>query len=86
MEKVPFWHGLFQAQFLGQGLVRPSLYMGYSQKVEGSSFPMVVVSGRMALRIKRNFNLKMGFFQTKNHRYWTTRWDNPTKIYHLSVF
>ncbi len=25
-------------------------------------------------------NLKMGFFQTKNRRHWTTRWDNPTKI------
>jgi hypothetical protein len=22
----------------------------------------------------------MGFFQTKNRRYWTNRWDNPKKI------
>jgi hypothetical protein len=79
MEKVPFWYGPFQARFLSQGLVRP-LYMGYSRKVEGSSFPMVVVSDQTAHFMARNLNLKMGFFQTKNGRHWTTRWDNKTKI------
>jgi hypothetical protein len=54
--------------------------MGYSRKVEGSSFPTVVVSDRAAHFIARNLNLKMGFFQTKNRRHWTTRWDNSTKI------
>jgi hypothetical protein len=38
------------------------VYMGYSRKVEGTGFPMVVVSSRTALRIKRNLHLKMGFF------------------------
>jgi hypothetical protein len=55
--------------------------MGYSRKVEeGSSFPMVVISDRAAHFMARNLNLKMGFFQTKNRRNWTTRWNNPTKI------
>jgi hypothetical protein len=54
--------------------------MGYSRKVEGLSFPMVVVSYRTSHFIARNLNLKIGFFQTKNRRHWTTRWDNPTKI------
>jgi hypothetical protein len=35
---------------------------------------------RAAHFMARNLNLKMGFFQTKNRRHWTTRWDNPTKI------
>jgi hypothetical protein len=56
------------------------LYMGYSRKVEGSSFPMVVVSDRAAHFMARNLNLKIGFFQMKNRRHWTTRSDNPTKI------
>jgi hypothetical protein len=60
----------------GQSLIR----MGYSRKVEGSSFPMVLVSYRISHFIARDLNLKIGFFQTKNRRYWTTRWDNPTKI------
>jgi hypothetical protein len=54
--------------------------MGYSRKVESSSFPMAVVSDRAAHFMARNLNLKMGFFQTKNRRHWTTRWDNPMKI------
>jgi hypothetical protein len=36
--------------------------MGYSQKVEGSSFPMVVLSGRTTIGTVRNDHLKMGFF------------------------
>jgi hypothetical protein len=36
--------------------------MGYSRKVEGSSFTMVVLSGRTTLRTVRNDHLKMGFF------------------------
>ncbi len=64
----------------GPGVGPSPLYMGYSRKVKGSSFPMVVVSDRTAHFIARNFNLKMGFFQTKNGRYQTTRWDNPTRI------
>jgi hypothetical protein len=35
--------------------------MGYSRKVEGSSFPMVVLSGRTTLGTVRNDHLKMGF-------------------------
>jgi hypothetical protein len=35
--------------------------MGYSQKVKGSSFPMVVLSGRTTLGTMRNDHLKMGF-------------------------
>jgi hypothetical protein len=34
----------------------------YSRKVEGSSFPMVVVLGRTALGAVRNDHLKMGIF------------------------
>jgi hypothetical protein len=41
--------------------------MGYSQKVEGSSFPMVVVSGRTILEMLRNEHLKMGDFKSKSH-------------------
>jgi hypothetical protein len=54
--------------------------MGYSRKVESSTFPMVVVPDRTAHFMARNLDLKMGFIQTKNRRHWTTRWDNPTKI------
>jgi hypothetical protein len=36
--------------------------MGYNQKVEGSSFPMVVLSGRTTLGTVRNDHLKMGFY------------------------
>jgi hypothetical protein len=36
--------------------------MGYNRKVEGSSFPMVVLSGRMTLGTVRNDHLKMSFF------------------------
>jgi hypothetical protein len=54
--------------------------MGYSRKVEGPYFPLVVVLDRTSHFITRNFILKMGFFQTKNRRYWTTPWDNSTKI------
>jgi hypothetical protein len=79
MEKVSFWHDLFQLRFLSQRLVR-LLYMGYSRKVEGSSFPTVVVSDRAAHFMAKNLNLKMAFFQTKNGRYSTTPWNNPTKI------
>jgi hypothetical protein len=70
----------FSSAISGPGVGPSPLYMGYSRKVEGSSFPMVVVSDRTNHFIARNLNLKIGFFQTKNRRYWTTRWDNPTKI------
>jgi hypothetical protein len=39
--------------------------MGYTRKVEGSSFPMVVVSGRTTLGTVRNEHLKMGFYLDK---------------------
>ncbi len=55
------------------------LYMGYRRKVESTSFPMVVVSNRTSHFIARNLSLKMGFFQTKNCRYWTTPRVNSTK-------
>ncbi len=70
---------LFKRDLWARGWSVP-LYMGYSRKVEGSSFPTVVVSDRAAHFMARNLNLKMGFFQTKNRRHWTTRWDNLTKI------
>ncbi len=77
--KSPLLAWSFSSAISGPGVGPSSLYMGYSQKVEGSSFPMVVVSDRMALRIQRNFNLKMGFFQTKNRHQQTIPWANSTK-------
>ncbi len=71
---------IFSSAISGPGVGPSQVYMGYSRKVEGSSFPMVVVSHRTSHFVTRNFNLKMGFFQTKNGRYWTTPWDNSTKI------
>jgi hypothetical protein len=43
--------------------------MGYSRKVEGSSFPTVVVAGQMTHEMVRNEHLKMGIFlESKNGR------------------
>jgi hypothetical protein len=39
--------------------------MGHVRKVEGSSFPMVVVLDRTSHFIARNLYLKMGFFRRK---------------------
>jgi hypothetical protein len=47
--------------------------MGYSRKVEGSSFPMVVVSGQTTLITVRNYHLKIGIFLNEN----SLLMDNP---------
>ncbi len=75
-----FWSIDVSKMAEGPGIGPFPLYMGYSRKVESSNFPMVVVSDRTAHFMARNLNLKMGFFQTKNRRHQTTRWDIPTKI------
>jgi hypothetical protein len=65
MEKIVenmFWTWFFSSAIPGPGVGPSPLYMGYSRKVEGSSFPMVVVSYWISYFIARNFNLKMGFF------------------------
>jgi hypothetical protein len=65
LEKASLFGMIFlELNFWAKGWSVPVLgiYMGYSWKVKGSSFPMVVVSGRTMLGMVRNEYLKMVIF------------------------